>query len=162
MEWDNFDFLTANDAASGWADSMYIPTSTASGPTFEAFAAPVSDSISWPSLTDATNFIKSGVDWGLGVQQQIYSTQARAEDAEFQRLMKTLQLDVARTQATTGAEVAKTQSVAELAMLKSKIEAAQGAQRLISNVASGKSNDTIMLLTILGVGFAALQLMKAK
>lgn len=153
-----YDFL--NDAAS-ISSAWDIPTASYAGPDLSStdFSMPsAAVSASDFSFTDIGNFIKSGVDWGLGVQQTIANVRGAAEDTEFNRMMRSLELDTRVNQAKTNNEILKAKSASELAIAKARESAAQG----VANVASGGGNSTMLLLTLLGVGFAAMTLLKGK
>ena len=98
------------------------------------------------------------VDYGLNVQRQIYDIQAKADDASFNRFMQSVQLDTARSIASSQGETAKVQAQAALSAAQRQLNNTPNLTG-ISN-AIGGSNKLMIALAIAGVVIAVMQLKK--
>lgn len=121
----------------------------------------------FPSAAEGLSGILSGigsvVDWGLGVQDQIYTAQNRSDDASFNRFLQTVQLDTAKTMATAQSDLAKIQSQTALANAQRQLSASNssGLTGFVSAATSSGRYDKLMLILAgVGVVIAIMQMKK--
>jgi hypothetical protein len=98
-------------------------------------------------------------DFGLKVYDKILSYDNQVKDAQLNRFLKTAQMDIFHTQAQSAQEVARIKATGDQ-NLAAIYRNAMGTGAQIANV--GQSNNSMMVyLTILGLVFAAIQIMNS-
>lgn len=121
-------------------------------------------SFSSPSGMDGLKAIGSAigdvVDYGLKIQNQIYDTQSKADNASFNRFLQSVQLDTAKTLATTQGETAKIQAQAALAKAQQQFNYSSGLTGLNNAIGGNGVNKLMIALAIAGVVIAVMQLKK--
>jgi len=114
---------------------------------------------SLPTPSGVLNGTKSTLDYGLKLADSVLSSYAKLQNMQTARYLNTTQADVFRTNAQTAQEVARLQGQAKIAANQAMSNASRSAASLAS---LGQNQGSFMLyLTILGVVFAGIQIVKS-
>lgn len=113
---------------------------------------------SFPSADGLLGGAKSIADWGLKATETALKTYGQFQDQDLNRYVKTSQVEIAKTNALTAQDTAKLLGQAKVQSAQALANAAKSGAGL---TALGQNPNSLMLyLTILGVVFAGIQIMK--
>jgi len=102
---------------------------------------------------------KSLADWGLKATETGLNMYGKFQDQDLNRYVKTSQVEIAKTNALTAQDTAKLLGQAKVQSAQALANAARSGAGL---TAMGQNPNSLMLyLTILGVVFAAIQVMNS-
>ncbi len=114
---------------------------------------------SFPSADSILGGAKNIADWGLKATETGLNMYGKFQDQDLNRYVKTSQVEIAKTNALTAQDTAKLLGQAKVQSAQALANAAKSGAGL---TAMGQNPNSLMLyLTILGVVFAAIQVMNS-
>lgn len=113
----------------------------------------------FPTADSILGGAKNIADWGLKATETALKTYGQFQDQDLNRYVKTSQVEIAKTNAETAQETARLMGQAKVQSAQALANAAKSGAGL---TAMGQNPNSLMLyLTILGVVFAAIQVMNS-
>lgn len=158
-----WDFQNANDYTGQAVEQVYpdsnIPETNATSVGVENNSGPNISTYISPSANSLSGGVKNTLDYALKLSDSVLSSYAKLQQQQTNRYLGTVQADILRTNAQTSQEVARLNGQAKILGAQTLTNAARTGAGLAS---FGQNQGSFMLyLTILGVVFAGIQVMKS-
>lgn len=117
---------------------------------------------SMPSISgnDFLGGFQKAVDWGLKVSGSVIGANIAAKNQELQSYLAKSQFDIAKTKVLSDVELAKQNAVTNRYVAQARTAAALSGQNAVNFGTVGGSG-AMFWLTVLGVVFAGIQVMKS-